>query len=637
MTHMLKNLPIRAKFALIVAIATLGLVAEMMLSWQGEATAERLAVMQGTIERIETSALRLRKDEKDFQLRADTTYSESWKKEALRLSELVSTLEVAGGSEGVAVKTAGLSAALKDYGDAFLALVAQQEKSGLTPETGLQGRLRNAVHTAESALAEIGDDTLTKNLLMLRRHEKDFLLRRDDRYVTQFEAAFNVMQAARMDAAVLRNMEAYRADFRDLVETEKTIGLTPESGLQGDMRKAVHRTDEMLKALSDTVHEAIVTTQSRGHTIALLLGVAIALIAIVVALMIAKEIVGPISELTATTNRLAEGRTDVVVRGVERQDEIGPLAKALDRWRISLIEAEARRRRDSEEATARERRTRAIESLTSDFDRTVSGKLDTVSVAATQMNNTSQVMTANAEETSRQATTVASASEEASASVQTVATAAEELSVSIREIGRQVEQSSRTTKSVSEEANHTNESVSGLAACSTKIGEVVSLINHIASQTNLLALNATIEAARAGDAGKGFAVVANEVKNLASQTGRATDEIKAQINEVQTATQEVVKAIGGIVGRIDEIDHIAAAIASAVEEQSAATSEIARNIQQAAIGNQQVAANIGGVTQSSAETGSAAVQVLSSARLLSKEAADLREVVSIFIRDIKAA
>ena len=188
-----------------------------------------------------------------------------------------------------------------------------------------------------------------------------------------------------------------------------------------------------------------------------------------------------------------------------------------------------------------------------------------------------------------------------------------------------------------DEASKTNQTVTGLAESSARIGDVVSLINDIASQTNLLALNATIEAARAGDAGKGFAVVAGEVKNLANQTGRATEEISQQIAAVQEATRQAVDAIGGIVKRIEEINQISAAIASAVEEQSAATAEIARNVQQAASGTQEVSATIGGVTKAAEETGAAATEVLSSVKSVNQQADALKGVVANFLTGVKAA
>jgi len=289
----------------------------------------------------------------------------------------------------------------------------------------------------------------------------------------------------------------------------------------------------------------------------------------------------------------------------------------------------------SEIFKSREARSKAMQSLTSAFDRAVTQGMDTVAVASTGLESTAQSMAANADRTSHQASGLAAATEQASASVQSVASAAEELSASIKEISRQVEQSSAISRTASEEANRTNATVQGLAQSSTRIGEVVKLINDIASQTNLLALNATIEAARAGDAGKGFAVVANEVKSLANQTARATDEISAQIGAVQAATREAVSAIAGIVGRIGEINQIAGAIASAVEAQSAATAEIARNVQQAATGTGQVSANIGAVTLAAAETGSAAADVLTSARALSRQAADLKGVVGTFLNDVR--
>ena len=263
--------------------------------------------------------------------------------------------------------------------------------------------------------------------------------------------------------------------------------------------------------------------------------------------------------------------------------------------------------------------------------------LHVVSEASLTLETTASSMSASADQTNRQSTIVAAATEQASGNVNSVASAASELSASIQEIGRQVEQSCQVSVATAGVANRTNEKIQGLAETSARIGEVVQLINDIASQTNLLALNATIEAARAGEAGKGFAVVANEVKNLANQTARATEEITSHIAAVQDATNEAVSSIADIVKRIDELNHIATTVSSAVEEQSAATQEIARNVDHAAQGTREVAENISGVREAAASTGAASQQVLSSAQSLSKEAVDLKAVVATFLNDVRAA
>ncbi|MGE5515604.1 MAG: methyl-accepting chemotaxis protein [Bacteroidota bacterium] len=354
-------------------------------------------------------------------------------------------------------------------------------------------------------------------------------------------------------------------------------------------------------------------------------------------LMLRNAIATPVTAMTAAMRKLAEGDKGLEIPARGRGDEIGAMAEAVQVFKDNAIRADRLAAEQATEQAAREVRAKAIETLTARFDDAVSGMLGVVSGAATEMEVTAQAMSANAEQTNRQAAAVAAATEEASAAVETVAAAAEELSSSITEIGRQVSQSMQISRAASDEAGRTNVTVQGLAEASAKIGTVVNLINDIASQTNLLALNATIEAARAGEAGKGFAVVANEVKSLANQTAKATDEIGLQIGTVQTATAQAVAAIGGIVSRIAEINQIATAIAGAVEEQGAATQEIARNVQQAAAGAQEVASNIGGVTQSASETGAAAGQVLSSAQSLSREAVDLNGVVERFLHDVRSA
>jgi methyl-accepting chemotaxis protein len=246
-------------------------------------------------------------------------------------------------------------------------------------------------------------------------------------------------------------------------------------------------------------------------------------------------------------------------------------------------------------------------------------------------------MSATAEETERQSTAVAAASDQATANVQTVAAASEELSGSIAEIGRQVADSARIAGLAVEEANRTNGQVTALSEAAQKVGDVIRMINDIASQTNLLALNATIEAARAGEAGKGFAVVASEVKSLANQTARATEEIASQIEAIQAATTDTVEAIQRIGGTIGQISEISATIAAAVEQQGAATQEIARNVTEAATGTADVSSNIATVTRAAGETGAAASQVLSAAGELSQQGETLSAEVARFLQNIRAA
>lgn len=261
----------------------------------------------------------------------------------------------------------------------------------------------------------------------------------------------------------------------------------------------------------------------------------------------------------------------------------------------------------------------------------VSDVVKVVASAATELQSTAESLSATAEETARQSQSVASASEQTTNNVNTVAAAAEEMANSIEEIGRQVEQSANIASRAVQEANSTDTSVSGLASAAQKIGEVVELISDIANQTNLLALNATIEAARAGDAGKGFAVVASEVKSLANQTAKATEDIAAQIGNIQEATGGTVTAIKNISSTIGEISEIASSIASAVEEQSAATQEISRNVQEAAAGTQDVASNIAGVTEAADETGRSSSEVLAAAKELSINGEQLSEHVQKFL------
>jgi len=362
------------------------------------------------------------------------------------------------------------------------------------------------------------------------------------------------------------------------------------------------------------------------------------LIGLIMALTVSSRfIAGPIRVLTRTMTKLANGDFSQLIQGDKRRDEIGEMARAVVIFKENGLANERLQAERAQAQADRERRQQHVEELIRAFDSQITDVLDQLAGAATEMQATAQSMSAIAEKTARQANAVSAATEEASANVQTVASAGEELSSSIHEISRQVAQSSQITGEAVSTAGQTDTQVQGLVQAVERIGDVVRLINDIAGQTNLLALNATIEAARAGEAGKGFAVVASEVKNLATQTAKATEEITGQIQAIQTATRDSVSSIKQITTIIHQISEIAATIAAAVEEQGAATQEIARNVQQAADGTQEVANNVGGVTEAAGETGSAATQVLSAAGALSRQANALRHNVTDFLQQIRAA
>ncbi len=455
-------------------------------------------------------------------------------------------------------------------------------------------------------------------------------LKANDGFTPLPDKMFAIRESDRWNVPVhlLRAEAAPRADkIIELLEGAKQADGRRNGGLKGNQTQLL--VADTTKAVNDL--DLLALTQ----WILLFAGLAAAA---AIALFTARAIVNPIQGMNGAMSKLAHGDTSIAIPGVGRSDEIGDMASAVQVFKDNMIEADRLRAEQAEmEKRAADQRKADMHRLADEFHSAVGEIINTVSSASTELEAAANSLTKTAENTQHLSTTVAAASEEASTNVQSVASAAEELSSSVHEIARQVQESSNIASDAVHQAERTDARINELSQAAGRIGDVVNLITAIAQQTNLLALNATIEAARAGEAGKGFAVVAQEVKALAAQTAKATDEVGSQIASMQAATQDSVVAIKDICSTIKRISEIAASIAAAVEEQGAATQEISRNVQEAAAGTTQVAANITEVNHGAAETGSASTQVLSSAQSLSHESNHLKTEVEKFLTTVRAA
>ncbi len=443
-----------------------------------------------------------------------------------------------------------------------------------------------------------------------------------------------------MIEAALTSAEAYKAGFGEMVDAsndmnEKVGGVLDKVGprvsdLAEDVKLAAkERQDSLGPALVASIEQTISANS-------IVSGLAI-VFSILAALLISNGISRPVGAMTDAMNRLADNELTVPIPAQDHRDEIGDMAKAMQVFKDALIHAkDMESQKEEQERRAEANRRAALTRMADHFESSVGEVMEVVTSSATELQASASQMTATAKQSSERATTVSAASEEASANVQTVASATEELSSSISEIGAQVQRSTQIAEQANTQARETTEAVRQLSEDVAKIGEVVDLITDIANQTNLLALNATIEAARAGDAGKGFAVVANEVKTLANQTAKATEQIVHQIKSVQQGTDKAVSAIEVISDVVSQMNEISASVAAAVEQQNAATSEIARNVEQTAAGTADVSSNMGGVQEAARETEAAATEIAGAAGELSRQAETMRLEVSRFLTQVRA-
>jgi methyl-accepting chemotaxis protein len=420
------------------------------------------------------------------------------------------------------------------------------------------------------------------------------------------------------------------------LQRDTTFDGHPAALYVGQVKNYAGQPIAVIEVIKDTTEYEAAATRAQLHlllaTLVILAGAAL------LAFLLGRGMSRPLAAITGVMNRLSSGDTDVTIPGGDRKDELGTMAVAVDVFRRSMIEAGSLREAQEAAKLEAEIGKKALQRQMADrFEADVKSVVGAVAKATKDMQRVAGEITASVNGTSERATAAAVASEEASASVNTVAAATEELASSVAEIGRQVTHSSGVAEGAVTKAGQTTEMVGSLANAAEKIGDVLRLIGAIASQTNLLALNATIEAARAGEAGRGFAVVASEVKELASQTAKATEEIAGQVAAIQSATGDCVTAIGGISDTIREISAIATTIAAAVEEQDSATREIARSVQQAAAGTSEVSVNVAGASQAADQSRALADNVLTASGELSQHASALFESVDSFLAGLRNA
>jgi methyl-accepting chemotaxis protein len=417
---------------------------------------------------------------------------------------------------------------------------------------------------------------------------------------------------------------------------DATLNGHPAALYLGQIKNYAGQPIAVMELVKDTTEYEAASTSSQRN---LIIGASVILAAAaLLAFLLGRGMSRPLTAITDVMNRLSSGDTDVTIPGGDRKDELGSMAGAVDVFRRNMIES--RTLRDAQEAAKQqaELEKKALQRQMADrFEADVKSVVGAVARATEDMQRVAAKITESVNGTSEQAAAAAAASEEASASVSTVAAATEQLASSVTEIGRQVTHSSDVADAAVAKAAQTTEMVGSLAAAGEKIGDVLRLIGAIASQTNLLALNATIEAARAGDAGRGFAVVASEVKELASQTAKATEEIAGQVSAIQTSTGDCVTAIGSIGDTIREISGIATTIAAAVEQQGSATREIARSVQQVAAGTSEVAVNVAGASHAADQSRALADTVLVASSELNQHATALFSSVDTFLASLRNA
>jgi methyl-accepting chemotaxis protein len=650
------GLNVWARLFLLTAIAVSAVLLLVAVHFYGDWAARQAAGRQveyaalvSKVQDLKARTMQLRLDEKAYLLKPQKEIAEQYLTDVREATDLIDQAMAMPAAAALLPQLESLEERLQMGTDQFSEIVALQEKLGMTEKEGLQGSLRSAVHAVEEEINAAGLDDLTTLMLMMRRHEKDFLLRASDKYVAslderraEFDAALSAasIEEARK-ASLASNMNAYHQSFRDYAKTATK------------MRKLIAQQDAFFKALEprfagvytlvdarqDEIGQELAATRLQMQHLFIAISFVSTLAAGIAGYAVSRSITSPLKQLTTALDRMAQGQTDIALPSLGARSELGQISRA-----VSLLQdnAERDKRLAEEHARAEEeqlqaRRRKLMADVASQFDASVGAVVNALQSASQELSQTAGHMSDVSAKTSDRALGVSATVAQTTSNVETVAAATEEISASVTEIGRRVAQASEVSKRAAGDVETTARQILSLADMADRIGEVISMISDIAAQTNLLALNATIESARAGEAGRGFAVVASEVKQLASQTAQATDDISRLVGEIQGQTRLAVTAVGDVGEVIRDLDQMSSAIAAAVSEQGATTRDVARNIAEAAAGSRAVSQDMSLVTGATQETVAASNQMRSSAEGLSTEALRLKQEVANFLAHVRAA
>ncbi|MFC5068570.1 methyl-accepting chemotaxis protein [Flaviflagellibacter deserti] len=616
--------------------------------------ADKYSDISSEVERFRGQLATMASAVAQYRLKPTDTIKGSFDQARKEATRAIEAIRANVDDENFLVTVGLLSDGLNQTADAFADIVKAQAVLGTKQAPGVDQKLQAAGDDLEvfmeDKLNALGEDSyaIAKTVQEIRKLEKGYIISGTSSLFDQFNKSLTTLGDQLKDNPLLDDgtknkaaeaISTYQQLFKDWRTARNKQGTA--ANVTSDTLENVSLNTSALLAFARDGKTQTAGVRHQAEQWTNMVAVGIIVIAILVCstlgFFIGRSITKPMSDLTSDMRRLADGDTNIEVKGAEGRNELSQMARAVLVFRDNAIERERLTGEQAAAATQREARARAVESLVHEFEALANSAINGVRSAAGNLEETASNLIEASTRVTEEARAAGNAANSASENVTAAATGAEELALSIQEIEQQALKSTEVSSRAVTEANRTSDTMGGLATAATRIGEVVSLIEAIASQTNLLALNATIEAARAGEAGKGFAVVAQEVKTLASQTASATQEIARQIGAIQEASADAGVAIERVSGIISETSSIAAAVAGAVEEQTASVQSIAGNVARASNEAQSGSLAMASVEEAAASARMVADDVANLATDLSKEAQRLEEAVNGFLREVQAA